>query len=266
MEGDSIEFSENMMRIESLNQMKFNIFQTVNQFPKGVITKTGKYRRIVNVQDVLSWAIEIDNMPIDEQEKRIKQFSIEPSMIIRSKRGYHIYWNAKPGATVGNYSRIATALNDYFEGDTSQLHAAAFLRAPNFTHWKDLNDPFFCSIEYESDFTYSEEFMLDYLKPIEKKLYEEDHSQPKQDQMKILKALSGTKYVDNEEYSFKRQSNGNYNIFVNSEPCGAFIDKQGQIGSAQGGGPTALQWLGYFNIPRDEAKKIIGSLNFDKEK
>ena len=77
-------------------------------------------------------------------------------------------------------------------------------------------------------------------------------SMAKMDNMQMLNILSGDKMVDGETFTFRdRMPNGFY-INVNGEPADAWIDERGMIGSGKGGGPTWIQWVGYYGRSKGE--------------
>ena len=59
----------------------------------------------------------------------------------------------------------------------------------------------------------------------------------------MLEKLSGTEYVNGEIYEFKRAGRGNFNIIVNGEETGAFVDSDGMLGSHGQPVYTVAQWL-----------------------
>lgn len=71
-----------------------------------------------------------------------------------------------------------------------------------------------------------------------------------------LEKLSGSSEVKGEIYTFKQNSNGTLQIVVNGQPSGAWIDKDGDIGSYKEAGPTAIQWLRYFGHEPSKAYEI----------
>ena len=254
-------------QLEKWNKEGRGIFFSVNRFPNGE-------RKQIFCQGVNAWFAECDSLSIEEQWKNIIGSPLAPSFVVRSKKSYHIYWLAKDG-TKENFIRIQQGLCRYFSGDTNMTDIARVLRVPGYYHVKNQSDPFLVEItEANPELVYTEEDMLaafPYTEPKEdgnidvKK--EEKQKQSASDwfwdalgELKnkdVLEKLSGTDIVNGEVFSFrKRNPDGRY-IDVNGKPSGAWLDKQGMIGSKRGdgrsaGGPTWIQWLGYYGKSKAE--------------
>lgn len=66
----------------------------------------------------------------------------------------------------------------------------------------------------------------------------------------VLECVSGTWLVDGEVFTFKKNSNGKYNLIVDGKERGNFIDTDGRIGApnanGKDGGPLASTWLRWY--------------------
>lgn len=65
----------------------------------------------------------------------------------------------------------------------------------------------------------------------------------------VLERLSGLDIVDNECYTFKRNSNGTTQIIINSKPSKHYITTDNRIGgnsSGEIGTPTVINWLAWY--------------------
>ena len=69
------------------NQSGWGIFHTVNSFQGG--------RRKQNLNRINAWAIDIDCKDKDKKLEQIENAPILPSLIVETKNGFHVYWNAK---------------------------------------------------------------------------------------------------------------------------------------------------------------------------
>jgi hypothetical protein len=58
--------------------------------------------------------VEMDHVTKEEQYKMIELSPIQPSLIVESKRSYHIYWFAKDG-TIENWRKIMRGLCNFFQ-------------------------------------------------------------------------------------------------------------------------------------------------------
>lgn len=251
------------------NKQKFGIFWTVNGF------KFPGDRKKENISRIISWTADIDSGTKEEQIELIKQYP-EPSMIVETKRGFQVYYDAIDG-TPENYELIETKfVVPSLNADPKARDLSRILRVPHFDHWKDPNDPFFVKLVHLADVAYSEDQMMTMFK---------DHRDEKQERSSqvmnlkrslrvqgdnslweriwnidcevALERLSGTDAVGGEVYTFRQNANGNKNIFVNGKGSSCFIDRQGRIGSLDGGGPTIWNWLFWFHRNNGRVYNII---------
>lgn len=236
--------------------------------------KQGMPRKVANIERVRYWYCEIDDLSKEEQEKLIKKSPLIPSVVVESKRSYHIYWKARE-ALVENFKEIAVGLTKYFKADKSTTHPAACLRVPGFFHQKDPNTPFLVSLAHcNTSISYTDDQMIyhfsqperrqDILKKHLKLQKENDiwETVRRADQRKLLERLSGNIVVRGERYSFSKISGG-YRIIVNDKPTRWWIDSDGMIGAAESfsgakdGGPTVIEWLRWFGHDNKKIHRIL---------
>lgn len=142
--------------IETYNKKKYGIFVTVNSF-------LGKRKKDC-LDKLLYWAIDIDQRDKEWQAKRILDIGIEPSKIIESSRGYHIYWKINGNTTIANWEfMVGKMLIPLFEADAGAKDVTRVLRLPNCYHWKDINNPFLIKKIYYSLAKYDETTMFNLL-------------------------------------------------------------------------------------------------------
>lgn len=244
------------------NERKQGIFWTVNSF-KGIERKNKEVKKI------LAWAVDID--PEDGEEKPELLARIEsgprPTSVIESGRGYHVYFNADNTAKPENYSAIVTQMVRFYRGDENAKDIARLLRPPGFLHWKDQNNPKPIKLLREYFFTkhtFSEKEMKILFPEPKAPDIQKEKSQLKKDlsfqkdselferiySMNCkdgLERLSGHPAVGMETFSFRRLTNGNFNIFVNGKGTSCWIDQNGRIGSSDGGGPTLWQYVNWYH-------------------
>lgn len=230
--------------LKALNEQGAGIFFAYNQL--------GEIRNKASVKGINAWVMEIDNISKEEQYEKILNCPMPPSVMVETKNSYHCYWMADENAKVENASKINTALQQYFNSDPAMKDIARLLRVPNFYHNK--KEPYMVEVVKDDyDCIFSEEEMLKYYpykepevkipkwKPANGGNFWEAVNQIHC--MTALERLSGTAIVNGEIYSFKARTGGGYYILVNGEPCNAWIDNNGMIGSGSGGGPTIVNWL-----------------------
>jgi putative DNA primase/helicase len=110
------------------NKMNRGIFFVVNSggHDDGSITR-------INAQFV-----ECDDLSFEEQQKQIDEFSLPPSMIIKTKKTLHTYWFIKD-SNVSEFRGIQKRLVKQFKGDTMCINESRVMRLPGFYHCK--SDP-----------------------------------------------------------------------------------------------------------------------------
>lgn len=241
--------------LKKFNDLGHGIFWTFNEFKENRRVKE-------NILKINFWAIEIDNGSKELQLEKIKAGPV-PSLVIETKRGFHVYFFAKD-ASVENYRGILVdRLIPYYGADDLKDYTRVY-RVPNFYHCKDINNKFLVTLHWYKEIYYSESDMrflfkdvnatkkIEYIEKIKASFgtgNESDNVWQRiydMDQMVALEKISGTSAVAFENFSFKRSSRGHHNIFVNGKPTNCFIDEFGKIG-ANGGGPTIAQWINWYH-------------------
>jgi hypothetical protein len=258
-----------------LNRQGFGIFTPVNVF-RGA-------RRIANLVEIRAWFAETDGGDKPQAMRRIARSPIPPSIMIETKRGYHLWWLAGD-ATVTRYRAIvADRLLPFFGADPAVHDIARVLRVPGFLHMKDPADPFLVQVVGRTDAVHREVEMLEAfpdfggaqrrlkqrrreararIDPQGSTFWERAYSL---DAEIALARLSGHPAVGGESYEFRRLGNGNLRIVVNGELTGCWIDERGKIGSCDRGGPGVAQWLKWFGHSYREVRRILLDLFPDLE-
>ncbi|MDD5455703.1 MAG: phage/plasmid primase, P4 family [Candidatus Margulisbacteria bacterium] len=202
--------------------------------------------------------IVINNENREEMIKRYREIvekRLVPFFRLKDEKGNLIYQKDQKG----NKKEVGA------DGNAKDL--SRMLRVPGYYHCKDNNNRFLVKVVAENGASYSEQQMLESFpvnetkpeNPQEKSKNLKEPTTPslyqlsKFDSKKGLELLSGTEAVGFEEYSFKPNSNGTLQIFVNGNSSSCWITKEGFIGSHDKGGPTLVQWLKYFG---HDSKKI----------
>ena len=156
-----------------------------------------------------------------------------------------------------------------FGADSKARDLSRILRVPGYMHLKNPAEPFEIKRVWEYPVSYTEEQMI-YTFPIPER--EQVDSKVKQELRTVFKSdgnniwervynldceqalirLSGHPAVGCEKFSFRRMSNGNLNILVDSKSTSCWIDRDKRIGSLDGGGPGVWQWVNWYQ--RDHKK------------
>jgi hypothetical protein len=133
------------------NKLKYGIFKTINKY------SYDKPRTAKNCDQILSIAVDVDDITKDEQVKLIFAFT-EPSSVVESKRGFHPYWNIKGDITHEERDFIMSILIPYMKADIKAKDISRFLRMEGYYHWKDSDDPYLVKLIYDNgpSYTYKE--------------------------------------------------------------------------------------------------------------
>jgi len=260
---------------ERWNRNGWGIFQTVNHF-------SGP-RRKDHLIRINAWAIDIDNGNKEKQLKLIEKAPLFPSLVVETKNGFHVYWNSQNASSEFYDDIVVDRLIPYFGADEKAKDIARLLRVPGYFHQKDPNCPYLISIRYWNKCAYTEKDMMWAFPLSQEKQKEQEiknalkeiftmhgpavlgpaHSEGlwenvfNMDCAAALERLSGSGYVGGENYTFKRVSSGNFNIFVNGKGTSCWIDKNKRIGSMDHGGPTIAQWLKWYGRSWKEVVQIL---------
>lgn len=88
----------------------------------------------------------------------LKNYNLEPSYIVSSGHGYHIYFILKRlHLDPSKWSPIQTALINLAKGDPQAKDVVRLLRVPDTLNWKDRNNPKEVKIIFRSDRVYEED-------------------------------------------------------------------------------------------------------------
>ena len=245
-------------QVADLNKKGAGIYFTPNQFPTGE-------RKANLCKGVNAWIVDCDDGTKPDQLKRIEQSPVQPSFVIESKNGYHLYFLSKD-AKIENYQTIVKGLIEYFKGDKACKDISRVLRVPGFLHQKDAKSPFMVKIVKTSpelkygDLTMLESFPYDETLNAYKPLRTQHRASQgtfwevigSLDNKMVLERLSGKEIVDSQTFTFKPRTTGGEYIYVDGKMADAWIDDVGLIGSNKGGGPTWIQWVGFYGKSKRE--------------
>lgn len=255
-------------------RMAMGIFRTVNDF--------NGPRRKEYLRAIRSWAIDIDDGSKAEQRAKLLASPLIPSEIVETKRGYQAYWHARDAQADHWNAIVLERLVPHFGADKNARDLCRILRAPGFLHLKDPADPFRVQTVHEWRVSYTERQIGEAFRWIPNR---DEHDRQLADAKRAadreareharraaiaagmaptetfweavwnlnavdtLQRWSGTHWVNGEQFTFKRQTNGNSNLYVDGKCSSVFIDANGKIGSLSGGGPTPAQFCKWYGHP-----------------
>jgi hypothetical protein len=149
-----------------LNGQGYGIFRTVQSFRSEV-------RRADNLEKIVSYAIDLDDSSKEEQSSRIKRIGVEPSRIVETKNGFHIYFDLDGDGQASLYtSFLEEYLIPLYNACLGSKDVSRVLRVPGFYHCKDPENKFMVKLVYSSPIKYKEqrlfEIMYDKFKALKK--------------------------------------------------------------------------------------------------
>lgn len=273
-EGGTTDQKKNVRRIhlnaaQEWNQKGYGIFHTVNGFYR--------LRRKSHLARVNAWFVEVDSEDKKTTIHRIKNSGLCPSMIIESKRGFHVYWACFDPSfqnSVKSWDRIVKrGLIPFYGADPKASDVCRILRTPGFFHQKDRANPFLVRKVYSAPCGYTIRQMMkaypdqkekdrehrEYKKIVSSTSLGNDFwSRVYQLNCEVaLKRLSGSPYVGSETFSFYPHADGSQQIVVNGKPSSCWIDPDGKIGSYEKGGPSIAQWLNWYHRDYSKVAQMI---------
>jgi hypothetical protein len=145
-----------------LNKQGYGIHFTPNDFSGD--------RKKDNITKINYWFADIDEGLKTEQMDKIDKLLLKPSIVVESKRGYHLYWCAVD-ASIENFRLIQEGIINKIGSDPGLKDPARLMRLPGFYHVKDKDAPFLVKKVFSSEDKYTEKEMMyafEYNKPISK--------------------------------------------------------------------------------------------------
>ena len=98
--------------------------------------------------------MECDNLPLEEQLTRIQEFSLEPSLVVKTRKSLHCYWLIKNG-DISSFRNIQRRLINKFDADAACVNESRVFRLPGFYHCKQ--EPLLVEcVKYNPEIRYSQ--------------------------------------------------------------------------------------------------------------
>lgn len=155
-------FPVNATQAKELNEQGYGIHWLPQLFKNGG-------RTAADLEKIRYWVADLDDGDKKTMLRRIDACPIQPTFIVETKRGYHVYWEALD-ATIANYPGIETGIAEFLCADKQLATPAHMLRAPGFYHLKDPKNPFLVKTIWKNqDNKYNESLMLRVFGPKQKK-------------------------------------------------------------------------------------------------
>jgi putative DNA primase/helicase len=154
LEVEQGKFSNIMGTLHRHNAENRGVFFAVNYSENGGHTDADITR--INAQFA-----EIDNIPLEEQLAKVKEFPLPPSLVIKTRKSLHCYWLMK-NADVGRFRYIQRQLVAHFGADPACVNESRVLRLPEFYHCKQ--EPLMVEcIKFNPELRYKQEQLSEHL-------------------------------------------------------------------------------------------------------
>lgn len=111
--------------------------------------------------------MEIDSLPLEEQLQKIKQFALEPSIIVKTRKSLHTYWLLSEGS-IKNFRKVQLQLVAHFGSDPALQNESRVMRLPGFNHCKGEPVPVQV-IKFDQGIKYTQQELATLLPPPAKK-------------------------------------------------------------------------------------------------
>lgn len=127
-----------LTQLRLLQKRGAGVFVSVNEVRQepGKAPRRGK--RFVGV--VRAYWADLDGSP------ELPALPLPPSIVVRTKRGHHVYWLAVEGVSPEDCERVNRAIVHALGGDPNAVDCARVLRLPGFFHQKNRDDPFMVTL------------------------------------------------------------------------------------------------------------------------
>lgn len=278
---------ENLEKCEKLQSLlPYGIYFSVNPMEAWKRNKE-------SVKAIITWICDIDEWTKEEQLELIKNAPLPPSLVVESVHGFHLYYLADKELTEEEYCNGNRWLRNYYHGDPKVCKdTARVLRIPGFYHQKgekvmveyrdDLSVKFAYSVEYMNEAFPNQVENMPWTEKQRKQLntylneWDDFWSKASElDSRMMLEEFSWTGRVNGDRITFKKNSWGTEQIYVNGKSTWCWIDRNWLIGSWDKWWPTRIQWLKWYwlvdwrelakdlknNHPELEEKREVIKLN-----
>lgn len=154
--------SEIIPELQRLNQQNYGVFF----IPNGA-------RRDEEVSRIAAQYFENDELSFEEQMKRIATFSLLPSIVVKTRKSYHVYYLLKDGKPE-LFRDIQRRLAAHFGGDRNIINPSRCMRLPFFNHCK--REPVRVELtEFHPERVYTQEQLADALPEVQRDNPAEKH-------------------------------------------------------------------------------------------
>ena len=227
-----------------------------------------------SVKAIQTWICDIDTGTKKEQLELINKAPLKPSLVVESNHWFHLYYLADRDLTEEEFEKWNLGLKEYYNWDIKVCKdTARVLRIPWYYHmkWEAY------MVNYRQDLGTKERYTLEQIT----KAYPYEEEKPKYevksfrthykandiwdkiynlDQMELLSEFSWSSWVRWDVFDFKRNSNWEYQIWVNGKSTSCWIDLEHKIWSSDKWCPTIIQWIEWYYKGWIDKKELLEEL------
>lgn len=251
---------ENLEKCEKLQSiLPYGIYFSVNPMEEWKRDKA-------SVKMIQTWICDIDTWTKEEQLDLIWKAPLNPSLVVESVHGFHLYYLADNPLTEEQFTNWNRWLKNYYNGDAKVCSdTARVLRIPWFYHQKwekvmvEYRDDLSCGMLYSVDEmtdafpnqTETNPWVVKQREQLNRNLNENDDFWTKAselDSKTMLEEFSWTGRVNWDRITFKKNTAWTEQIYVNNKSTGCWIDRNWLIGSSDKWWPTWIQWLKWYGV------------------
>lgn len=224
-----------------------------------------------SVKAIQTWICDIDTWTKEEQLKLIKNAKLQPSLVVESNHWFHLYYLANKELTAEEYEKGNLWLKEYYNWDIKVVKdITRVLRIPWYYHMK--KDKYM--VNYRKDLSTKAKYWVDDMIkafPVAESKWQEVYKDYRThykasdiwdriynlDQMELMSEFSWSSRVRWDRFEFKRNSNGEYQIWVNDKSTSSWIDLEHKIWSSDKWWPTIIQWIDRYYRWSVDKKELL---------
>jgi len=113
-------------------------FRAINKTDRGVFfVVNGGGRHDRDVKEAKALFVDFDDFPFEEQIRRLNEFPLEPSIVIKTRKSLHAYWILDDSdRNIFRWNELQCRLINYFGSDPSIENPSRVMRLYGFEHRK----------------------------------------------------------------------------------------------------------------------------------
>lgn len=157
---DARVFGSMSKELAKLNQDKRGVFLVICGGGTNDAAAKGKGKARAQFMEIDEDS-EGNKVSFEDQLQIIKQFALEPSIIVKTAKSLHTYWLLSEG-TMQNFRDIQTRLAAYFGGDPKIVNESRVMRLPGYYHCK--GEPVLVQVvKFDPDIKYTQRELAELL-------------------------------------------------------------------------------------------------------